>query len=57
MLAAVSGGLTKGLTLMEASALGCCIAALAVQTVGNIPVGYQEAKTFVEEREIKTDAV
>ena len=61
LLAAVSVGLTHGLTLMEASALGCCVAGLAVQTVGNIPVRQEEVKRFVDQREIKgkieTDAV
>ena len=57
MLAAVSVGLTKNLSLMEASAIGCCVAALAVQTIGNRPVRLQDVGNFVDQVTAVTDAI
>ena len=57
MLAAVSVGLTQGLTLMEASAIGCCAAALAVRTVGNRPVRLEDIKGFNDKTGIAADAI
>lgn len=57
MLAAVSVGITRGLTLMEASAIGCCTAALAVRTVGNRPVRLEEVREFSDKTGIADDAV
>jgi len=45
LMAALSVGLSSGLTLMESSAIGAGMASLAVQQVGNIPVSYQQLKT------------
>jgi rfaE bifunctional protein kinase chain/domain len=47
LLAAVSIALTHGMNLMEASALGCCVSALTVQTVGNLPVHIDNVKQLV----------
>jgi rfaE bifunctional protein kinase chain/domain len=57
LLAAVSVGLTQNLTLMEASAIGCCAAALAVQTVGNRPVLLEDIGNFVDQVSAVTDAI
>ncbi|WP_442915941.1 PfkB family carbohydrate kinase [Leptospira sp. GIMC2001] len=38
LLAAMSACLLAGANIMEASAIGACMAALSVQTVGNIPI-------------------
>ena len=57
MLAAVSVGLARDLTLMEASAFGCCVSALAVQTVGNRPVSLEEVTQFIEKTGIVSAAV
>jgi rfaE bifunctional protein kinase chain/domain len=57
LLAAVSVGLTKNLSLMEASAIGCCVAALAVQTVGNRPVPLEDVEKFVDQAAAVTDAI
>ena len=48
LLACLSTALSRGLPLMEASALGSCISALAVQTVGNIPVDLNDVKQFMD---------
>ena len=50
LLAAMSVGLTQGLSLMEASALACCVSAIAVQTVGNRPVELDQVKKFYNTR-------
>ena len=47
LLAALSVGLCSGAPLMHSSALGACMAALAVQTVGNIPVTRHRLKNFL----------
>ena len=57
LLAAMSVGLTQGLSIMQASALACCVSAIAVQTVGNRPVRLDQVKEFVYQRERFTDAV
>ena len=57
LLAAMSVGLTKGLSLMEASALACCVSAIAVQTVGNRPVELDQVKKFYNTRNGLIDAV
>ena len=57
LLASTAVGLSKGLTLMEASALGCCVAALAVQTVGNIPIDYHAVRMFVEQQVLGSNAI
>ena len=44
LLASMSVGLARGLSLMQASALACCVSAIAVQTIGNIPVRLEQAK-------------
>lgn len=57
LLAAMSVGLTQGLSIMQASALACCVSAIAVQTVGNRPVRLDQVEEFVYQRERLTDAV
>ena len=51
MLAAVAVSLTQGLSLFEAAALGSCVSAIAVQTVGNIPVAISDLKHFISRME------
>ena len=50
LLAAVSVGMCHGFTLMESAALGTCMSALAVQTVGNVPIRLEELMEFIEQR-------
>ena len=50
LLASIAVGLSQGLTLMESSALGCCVAALAVQSMGNAPVDYHAVKNFIKQQ-------
>ena len=57
LLAAMAVGLTCGLSLMQASTLACCVSAIAVQTVGNRPVGLDQVKQFFSMRDRLTDAV
>ena len=57
LLAAMSVGLTQGLSIMQASALECCVSAIAVQTVGNRPVQLDQVREFVYQREQLADAV
>ena len=52
LIAAVAVGLTKGLSLIEASALGCCASAVAVQQVGNMPVSITEITNLIEKRKL-----
>jgi rfaE bifunctional protein kinase chain/domain len=47
LLAALSVGLCSGSTLMQASAIGAGMSALAVQQVGNIPVSNQQLKNYL----------
>jgi rfaE bifunctional protein kinase chain/domain len=51
LLAAVSVSMCSGASLMESSAIGACMAALAVQTVGNIPVTRQKLINYIQEME------
>ena len=50
LLAAMSIGLIQGFHLMEAAALGTCMAALSVQTVGNIPIRLEEVINYFGKR-------
>ena len=47
LLATIAVGLTRGLNLMEASALGACVSSLAVETVGNRPVSLDRLEHFI----------
>lgn len=51
LLAAIAVSMCTDSTLMEASAIGACMAALAVQTVGNIPVSHQKLKNYIKNLE------
>ena len=57
LLATMAVGMTRGLSLMQASTLACCVSAIAVQTVGNRPVGLRQLKEFILQRERLADAV
>lgn len=52
LLAAMSTVLSLGANIMEASAIGACMAALAVQRVGNIPVSQSQLKNYLLKLEI-----
>ena len=47
LLAAMSVSVCAGASLMEASAIGTCMASIAVQTVGNIPVSYEKLQALL----------
>ncbi|EMJ92085.1 PfkB family carbohydrate kinase [Leptospira alstonii] len=51
LLAAIATSMCSGATLMEASIIGACMAALAVQTVGNIPVSHQKLENYIRNLE------
>ncbi len=51
LLAAIAASMCCGGNLMESSALGACMAALAVQTVGNNPVSHQKLESFIKSLE------
>ncbi|MCW7463000.1 PfkB family carbohydrate kinase [Leptospira limi] len=51
LLAAMAASMCSGASLMEASAIGACMAALAVQTVGNIPVSHQKLENYIKKLE------
>ena len=53
LLAAVAVAMTHGMTLMEASALGCCVSALSVQTVGNYPASLESVKKYFHSKSIE----
>ena len=49
LLATMAVGLSQGLGLMSVSALACCVSAVAVQTVGNSPIGVDTAQRFLDD--------
>lgn len=51
LLAAIAVSMCSGANLMEASAIGSCMAAVAVQTVGNIPVSRQKLENYIRNLE------
>jgi rfaE bifunctional protein kinase chain/domain len=52
LLSAMAVGLTRGLSLMQASALACCVSAVAVQTVGNRPINLEQVRSFFSKNAI-----
>ena len=44
LLAALAVGLSSGASLMESSAIGACMAAMAVENIGNRPIGWSQLK-------------
>lgn len=48
LLAAMSACLLAGANIMEASAIGACMAALSVQTVGNIPIECKKLINYIK---------
>jgi len=48
LLASVSVALTSGANLIEASAIGACMASLAVKEVGNTPIGTNKLNGYLE---------
>ena len=53
LLGAISVMLASGHSLMEASAIGTCMAALAVQTVGNRALRPDQLEYFIEQKELR----
>ena len=49
LFAVLAVGLCSGASLMQSSALGACMASLAVQTVGNTPVSIQQLKNYLQQ--------
>jgi rfaE bifunctional protein kinase chain/domain len=47
LLAVLSVGLCSGATLMQSSAIGAGMASLAVQQIGNIPIGRDQLKNYL----------
>ena len=48
LLAVMATGISSGADIMSCSALGCCMAAIAVETMGNIPIKASSLRTFLE---------
>ena len=49
MLAVMATGLASGQSMMATAALACCMASIAVETMGNTPISRAALKTSVEE--------
>lgn len=49
LLALFATGLASGEAMMPTSALACCMAAIAVEKMGNTPIKAKEIKEFIEE--------
>jgi hypothetical protein len=47
LFAAVSVAVSSGADTISAAAIGCCTAALAVQTVGNVPISKELLKNYI----------
>ena len=47
LLAVLSVGLCSGATLMQSSAIGAGMASLAVQQIGNLPIGRDQLKNYL----------
>ena len=50
LLACMAASLCAGNSLMESAALGACMASLAVQTVGNLPVRQERIQQLLATR-------
>jgi len=48
LLASMTVCLSSGANLMEASAIGACMASLAVQEVGNVPITHEKLSRYIE---------
>ena len=46
LLATMACCVSSGLSVMEASAVACCVSSIAVQTIGNKPIGLGQAEKF-----------
>ncbi len=53
VLATMALGMTRGLSLMESAALACCVASLAVQTVGNLPIKISRVNELINSRVLR----
>ena len=49
LLALFSTGLASGQAMMPTAALACCMAALAVETMGNTPISAETLRSSLEE--------
>jgi len=45
--------MTHGMSLMEACSLGCCVAALGVQMVGNHPANLESVRKYFHSKSVK----
>lgn len=48
LLAVMAVGLSAGHSIMATAAIGCCMAALAVETLGNIPIGVERLQQQIQ---------
>ena len=49
LLAVFATGLASGQAMMPTAALACCMAALAVERMGNTPIGADEMSRSIQE--------
>jgi rfaE bifunctional protein kinase chain/domain len=56
LLAAMATGLTRGLSMMEVSALACLVSAIAVQTVGNRPISLNQVQQYYRQHKLVNEA-
>ncbi len=49
LLAVMATGISSGQSMMETAAIGCCMAGLAVEQMGNIPIGLNALETSIKE--------
>lgn len=52
LLAAMATCLASGSNIMEASAIGACVASIAVQTIGNVPISQKQLILYLNNLEI-----
>ncbi len=48
LLAVMAVGLSAGHSIMPTAAIGCCMAALAVETLGNLPIGVERLQHQIQ---------
>ena len=52
LLSIMAFALSSGINLLEAAALGACVAALAVQSVGNVPITISSLENFINNQSL-----
>ena len=48
LLSVMSVGLAAGHPFMATAAISCCMSALAVESMGNVPIGTKKVKSYID---------